>query len=125
MKKDRTDFPDSKKTLKRLNQESEKTQDRQNNIELLRQKGPSNLGQRVFEELDWLSRHINNSQTKAIEESKTSEIGELLHEVGQKMTVDEMHNLEYANRLHYIHKVLNRRNFKGKNWSLLHEMVST
>ena len=67
MKREKSDFPESRKTLKKTNQESEKTQDRQPNNKSHKQKWSSNLGQRVFEELDWLSRHINSAQTKTIE----------------------------------------------------------
>ena len=88
MKRDKSEFVESRKVLKKSNQESEKTQDRQHNNESHKSKEPSNLGQRVFDELDWLSRYINNAQTKTIDENRTSEIGELLLEVGQKMTVD-------------------------------------
>ena len=69
--------------------------------------------------LDWLSIYLNSNQDKMLDEVKLNEIVQLLEEVKNKMTLEEMYHLEYSNRLHYLRKSMARRNFKAKNWVTL------
>ena len=40
------------------------------------------------------------------------------------MSFEEMLNLEYSNRLHYIQKLLNKKSSKSKNWLIMGSMIA-
>jgi hypothetical protein len=76
------------------------------------------LAQRVYETLDGLSRLLKDGP-KSIDEERLADMQELLQLVGQGMTIEEMFNLDYSNRLHFLRKTIDRRNLKTKNWLTL------
>ena len=48
---------------------------------------------------------------------------EVFRAVGERMSLEEMHSLEYSNRLYYIKGAIESRNMKSKNWGLMDKLV--
>lgn len=66
---------------------------------------------------------MNDGNCKGIDESKLVELKEMFMLNTEGMGIEEMHALEYSNRLAYIGKIVDRKKGKFKNINVLGSMV--
>ena len=62
---------------------------------------------------------VLSTEEKALSSDKLEEDLDVLRLCAGELSLEEMYNLEYSNRLWYIRKTMEKRGVKGRSWSVL------
>jgi hypothetical protein len=64
--------------------------------------------------MHWLSKKLNESNFRNIEEEKMEDVETVLGKTAESLSLEEIHHLEYSNRICYLLDLVARKNLKFK-----------